>query len=273
MGKVKIKRKSTLIDMTAMSDVTVLLLTFFMLTSTFLAKEPTVVNTPSSVSEEKVPMYNLVTILVSGKDKPGKEGNPATEGKVFISFCGDQDSTYSSEKVRELVLKEAVGMYNKEHPSNQITLTDQEVNTFKSLNMFGVPFAGLKQYLALDQEKRDKFQGNMADPAVGIPIDDNKDYDKGLNDFQIWMKAVYFVSMNLRDEQVGNLGIEKGSEEDKQMQNLYNALKRNGQAIAVKADKNTPYSTVQKVFDNLQTMKLNKFTLMTALKSEEEQSN
>ena len=131
MGKVKIKRKSTLIDMTAMSDVTVLLLTFFMLTSTFMAKEPTVVNTPSSVSEEKVPMYNLVTILVSGKDKPGKEGNPATEGKVFISFCGDQDSTYSSEKVRELVLKEAVGMYNKEHPSNQITLTDQEVNTFK----------------------------------------------------------------------------------------------------------------------------------------------
>ena len=56
------------------------------------------------------------------------------------------------------------------------------------------------------------------------------------------------------------------------MQNLYNALKRSGQAIAVKADKNTPYSTVQKVFDNLQTMKLNKFTLMTALKSEEEQS-
>lgn len=273
MGKVKIKRKSTLIDMTAMSDVTVLLLTFFMLTSTFLAKEPTVVNTPSSVSEEKVPMYNLVTILVSGKDKPGKEGNPATEGKVFISFCGDQDSTYSSEKVRELVLKEAVGMYNEEHPSNQITLTDQDVNTFKSLNMFGVPFAGLKQYLALDQEKRDKFQGNMADPAVGIPINDNKDYDKNLNDFQIWMKALYKVSTELRDEQVGNLGIEKGSEEDKQMQNLYNALKRNGQAIAVKADKNTPYSTVQKVFDNLQTMKLNKFTLMTALKSEEEQSN
>ena len=28
MGKVKIKRKSTLIDMTAMSDVTVLLLTY-----------------------------------------------------------------------------------------------------------------------------------------------------------------------------------------------------------------------------------------------------
>lgn len=38
MPRVKIKRKSTRIDMTAMSDVTVLLLTFFMLTSTFVQK-------------------------------------------------------------------------------------------------------------------------------------------------------------------------------------------------------------------------------------------
>ena len=38
MGRAKIKKKSTFIDMTAMSDVTVLLLTFFMLTSTFVKK-------------------------------------------------------------------------------------------------------------------------------------------------------------------------------------------------------------------------------------------
>ena len=50
MPKVKVKRKSTLIDMTAMSDVTVLLLTFFMLTSTFVQKEPVQVATPASVS-------------------------------------------------------------------------------------------------------------------------------------------------------------------------------------------------------------------------------
>ena len=75
MGKVKIKRKSTLIDMTAMSDVTVLLLTFFMLTSTFLAKEPTVVMTPSSVSEEKVPMNNLVTILDGYFENGGQHVN------------------------------------------------------------------------------------------------------------------------------------------------------------------------------------------------------
>ncbi|WP_290378923.1 biopolymer transporter ExbD, partial [Paramuribaculum intestinale] len=79
MGKVKIKRKSTLIDMTAMSDVTVLLLTFFMLTSTFLQKEPVTVLTPSSVSELKVPTANLAQVLIS------------PEGKVFISIAGEAD--------------------------------------------------------------------------------------------------------------------------------------------------------------------------------------
>ena len=76
MGKVKIKRKDTRIDMTAMSDVTVLLLTFFMLTSTFLQKEPVTVITPPSVSEEKVPDEKLMSVLV-GQD-----------GKVFISLTG-----------------------------------------------------------------------------------------------------------------------------------------------------------------------------------------
>ena len=55
MGRAKIKKKSMFIDMTAMSDVTVLLLTFFMLTSTFVKKEPVQVFTPASVSEIKIP--------------------------------------------------------------------------------------------------------------------------------------------------------------------------------------------------------------------------
>ena len=50
MGRAKIKKKSTFIDMTAMSDVTVLLLTFFMRTATLLKKEPLQVTTPASVS-------------------------------------------------------------------------------------------------------------------------------------------------------------------------------------------------------------------------------
>ena len=69
MGRARIKKKSTFIDMTAMSDVTVLLLTFFMLTSTFVKKEPVQVTTPASVSEIKIPETNVLQILVDPEGK------------------------------------------------------------------------------------------------------------------------------------------------------------------------------------------------------------
>ena len=55
MARVKVKKQSTFIDMTAMSDVTVLLLTFFMLTSTFIQKEPIQISTPASVMRSRYP--------------------------------------------------------------------------------------------------------------------------------------------------------------------------------------------------------------------------
>ena len=148
MGKVKIKRKSTLIDMTAMSDVTVLLLTFFMLTSTFLQKEPVTVLTPSSVSEQKVPTANLASILVS------------PEGKVFISIAGDADAetkdTWGTEALRKTILDEAVALYNKQYPSRKIQITEQDREAFSKINMFGVPFQVLHQFLSLSQADQDK---------------------------------------------------------------------------------------------------------------------
>lgn len=74
MGRAKIKKRSTFIDMTAMSDVTVLLLTFFMLTSTFVKKEPVSVRRPASVSEIKIPETDILQILI----EPG--------GKIFMSM-------------------------------------------------------------------------------------------------------------------------------------------------------------------------------------------
>jgi len=238
MGKVKIKRKSTLIDMTAMSDVTVLLLTFFMLTSTFLQKEPVTVLTPSSVSEQKVPTANLAEILVS------------PEGKIFISIAGDADAAtkdeWGSEAIRRQVLLNAVDMYNNQHPSNKVQLTEQQVQTFSKINMFGVPFQVLPQFLSMSQTEQDKFISDMTQKGVGIPINDNKDMER-LNEFQIWMRAIY------------NSGND----------NLQKAMKK-GEGIAVKADKDTPYNTVHDVLDNLQTLKMNRFSIMTALKTEQD---
>ena len=234
MGKVKIKRKSTLIDMTAMSDVTVLLLTFFMLTSTFLQKEPVTVLTPSSVSEIKVPMTNCASILIS------------PEGKVFISVSGDADSTYSTEKVRAELIQTAVAEYNKTHKSNPIQLTQAQITKFSKTNMFGIKLSELPKFLDMEQFEQDETIGDMTNPIVGIPVDDNKDLSKP-NEFQIWMRAIY----NSSNPHLGE------------------AIKK-GEGIAIKADKDTPYEVVHGVLDNLQTLKMNKFSLMTALKTEED---
>lgn len=229
MGKVKIKKKETRIDMTAMSDVTVLLLTFFMLTSTFLQKEPVTVITPSSVSEEKVPDQNLLSVLVS------------PEGKVFLAVTGSKDSTYKSETVRADILKNMVASYNEKHPSNKVQLTNKQVEEFSKLGTFGVPMNQLAKWLDMDIETRDKFL-----EKAGIPINMNEDPNNP-NEFQMWIKAAYnSLNPELQESMV------------------------RGKGIAIKADQTTPYSVVNVVMDNLQTIKMNKFSLMTALKTEEE---
>ena len=112
--------------------------------------------------------------------------------------------------------------------------------------MFGVPFQVLHQFLSLSQADQDKYISDMTDKGVGIPINDNKDMER-LNEFQIWMRAIY------------NSGND----------NLQKAM-RKGEGIAVKADKDTSYDTVHNVLDNLQTLKMNRFSIMTALKTEQE---
>ena len=232
MGKVKIKKKETRIDMTAMSDVTVLLLTFFMLTSTFLQKEPVTVITPPSVSEEKVPDANLLSVLVS------------PQGKVFLEVLGSKDSTMKSETVRADLLKNMVAEYKKTHPSANLAFTNKEIETFAKLNAFGVPIRNMKEWLNLEPDQRDKWLEGKDNP--GIPINMNEDPNNP-NEFQMWIRAAY---NSLNPE-------------------LQEAMVK-GRGIAIKADQATPYSVVNVVMDNLQTMKMNKFTLMTALKTEEE---
>ena len=243
MGKVKIKKKETRIDMTAMSDVTVLLLTFFMLTSTFLQKEPVTVITPPSVATDKVPDANLLSILVS------------QEGKVYLEVLGSKDSTMKSETVRADLLKNMLGEYNRANPSKPMKLTSKQIETFSKMNAFGVPFKFIDKWLDIeDVTLRDKIlKGEEPLDAdgkkyklEGIPINMNEDPNNP-NEFQMWVRAAY-NSMNPE---------------------LQEAMVK-GRGISIKADQSTPYSVVNVVMDNLQTMKMNKFTLMTALKTEEE---
>ncbi|MDD6211007.1 MAG: biopolymer transporter ExbD [Bacteroidales bacterium] len=155
----KVKKKSTFIDMTAMSDVTVLLLTFFMLTSTFIQKEPVTVNTPGSVSEIKIPEKNLLQILID------------PNGKVFLNLDKPQD------KVE--VLKKMGETYN-------IAFTDGELKKFGLSNSFGVPVQGIKEFLSLPAEEQDKVIMNY-----GIPADSTD------NQFKAWVKFAREVNKDL----------------------------------------------------------------------------
>lgn len=234
MGRVQMKKKSTFIDMTAMSDVTVLLLTFFMLTSTFLAKEPTTVITPASVSEEKVQETNYVQVLVS------------PEGKIWLTMHNDTSAQWSNQNMRMALLDKVAQIYNESH-KNKISFTPQQKLAFSKVNAFGVPLAQMSEFLDLDPSDQDNWlQGKDGNPnhVSGIPISMNQENE---TEFQMWMRAI------------------RQSENE----TLTSAIK-DGTGVAIKADQNTSFEVVHTVMDNLQTIHMNKFTLLTALKNEGE---
>lgn len=159
MGKVKIAKKDVWIDMTPMSDVMVLLLTFFMLTSTFVKQEPVKVNTPGSVSEIKVPEKNVLNILV---------GN---DGKIFMSMDKTTDV--------QTTLEDVAGQFG-------LSLSPAEEKKFLNDPMWGVPMNDLKGYLSLP-----KTEMPVAIKKYGIPTDSvpGKTGDAAMSEFQIWVKA------------------------------------------------------------------------------------
>ncbi|MCP3894072.1 MULTISPECIES: biopolymer transporter ExbD [Bacteroides] len=160
MGRAKIKKKSTFIDMTAMSDVTVLLLTFFMLTSTFVKKEPVTVTTPASVSEIKIPETNILSILVD------------PNGKIFMSMDKQAD------------LKATLASMGEEYG---VTFTPDETKKFMLSSTFGVPMKSMKKYLELSQEKQDEVL-----KTAGIPCDSLD------NQFKSWVRNARAVNPDFR---------------------------------------------------------------------------
>ena len=160
MTRVKIKKKSTFIDMTAMSDVTVLLLTFFMLTSTFVKKEPVQVYTPASVSEIKIPETNILQILVD------------PEGKIFMSLDKQPD------------LRAALQRMGEEYG---VKFSQEQEQKFSIASTFGVPIKSMPQYLDLTQEKQDEVLKNE-----GIPCDSID------NQFKSWVRIARDINPDLR---------------------------------------------------------------------------
>ena len=165
MAKAKVKKQSTFIDMTAMSDVTVLLLTFFMLTSTFVQDEPVKVQTPASVSEIKIPESNLMTILVDSK------------GKIFMGFTNDKDKDETLKAVGE---------------DYGITFNDKQRAAFRKLETFGVPISSMSAFLDLPSDQQEKYLKDLENQRVGIPTDtltvsDARGIISSDNEFKRWV--------------------------------------------------------------------------------------
>lgn len=138
MGKIKTHRTTPSLDMTPMVDLAFLLVTFFMLTATATPDEPVTVDTPSSVSEIKLPETNIMLITV------------AEDGRVFFSMDG---------KYHRQQLLQRVG----EHYS--ISFTEEEKARFGVMSSFGLPIGQLKEYINLDPEHRKEVN------QTGIPVD------------------------------------------------------------------------------------------------------
>jgi biopolymer transport protein ExbD len=138
MPRIKVPRKSTAIDMTAMCDVAFLLLTFFILTATARQPEPLPVDTPASTVKIKLPDTDIATLTVG-------------QGKVFFGIPG--------QDIRRNLLEKMGEAYG-------IQFSEEEKKRFSVMESFGVPIGNLKQIIAMQGEERNK-EGLQP----GIPVD------------------------------------------------------------------------------------------------------
>jgi biopolymer transport protein ExbD len=164
MGKLKIKKSDVWIDMTPMSDVMVLLLTFFMLTSTFVKNEPVKVNQPSSVSEIKVPEQNVLNIIVNN------------EGKVFMGMDNQNNM---------------LSLIQDMNDEANLGLNAAEMKKFQTDPLWGIPFKSLKGYLDLPQEKMTEV---ITSKDAGVPLDS---INGGKSEFQLWVTKAKAINSDM----------------------------------------------------------------------------
>ncbi|NJK82735.1 MAG: biopolymer transporter ExbD [Saprospiraceae bacterium] len=126
------------LDMNPMVDMAFLLVSFFMLATTFKTAEPILINRPSSHSELKMPETDVMTISV------GKEG------QVFCAI----DGKFAKKRLIQLIGEK----YN-------IDFSEEEQEQFALLSGFGLPIEQLQSYLQTSPEDR----VNIA--QTGIPSD------------------------------------------------------------------------------------------------------
>ena len=154
MPSVKIPRKSTDTDMTPFVDIAFLILSFFIMATKFKPPEPVPITTPGSVISQKLPENNAIMISMDSSNR------------VFFTVLSDKDKTKFDRVIQAV------------NSSRNLGLTPAEMANYKNTYMVGVPFGGLKQFLAMDP----KVAEGVRQP--GIPV-----MDSATNELVWWIGA------------------------------------------------------------------------------------
>ena len=139
MAKIKVARKSTAIDMTAMCDVAFLLLTFFILTTKFRPSEVAEINIPASTAQIAVPDRNILLIQVN------------KDGQVFMGVDDQNTRLRLLDKLKE--------RYN-------LSVTAEQTNAFRLLDAFGVPMSQLPSLLSMSNDARARTK----QPGISLEV-------------------------------------------------------------------------------------------------------
>jgi biopolymer transport protein ExbD len=158
----KSSKKAVSIDMTAMCDVSFLLLTFFILTATAKIPEALPVDTPQSTVQTKLPETDLATLTIG-------------KGKVFFDLKG--------REVRKRTLELMGQKYGVE-------FTDDEKSKFALMEGIGVPIQNLKQLIGMKTAERSKAG------QPGVPKDS---LDNQLAD---WVQNARIANIELNDKEL-----------------------------------------------------------------------
>jgi len=194
---VKMKKKSTSTDMTAMCDVAFLLLTFFILTATAKVPEVLPVDTPASTVQTKLPEKDLATITIGS-------------GKVFFDVKG--------KDVRKRTLELMSDKYG-------VKFSDDDQNKFAIMESFGVPIQSLKQVLDAKPSERkniqqpgipkDSLDNQLADWIQNARIANNEAHQKDLEiaikgDAKEEYPIIKRVMDVLQDQKINNFSLVTG---------------------------------------------------------------
>lgn len=170
MPKVKIPRKSTIVDMTAMCDVAFLLLTFFILATKQKPPEVLAVTPPNSISSKAAPDKSIMITMTK-------------DGRAFLTLGDD---------TKKMDILENINL------TRGLNLTPAELAKWNKQEFIGLPLNQIKGALALQEPMS---PANMP----GIPVKDSAS-----NEMIDWIRSVSNVYAGGNQTELENMLLVKG---------------------------------------------------------------